>query len=256
MRRAVCSLGLAFLLALLPVPARGTEGPRLWITDAHGNTAAPLFADTLVVPGQQLTETLLIHHTDAADAPLELRLNPLTAPNALESDLHLTVSTPAGSTSEPLSGLLREDRPLGLGTLPSEGSTPVEFTVELPETSGNRTKKLVTAFRPVVTAYAPDLPGLPDHPTAENPADAAPTGGSTAGNDPSGATVPPVAADDAPPPVPPGPGTLPHTGTNLLWLLALIVICGALGGWLLFRARRGAPTPGATQGPPENVSRP
>lgn len=250
MRRAVCSFGLAFLLALSLAPARAAESPRLWLTDAEGNTATPLFADTAVVPGQQLTETLLIHHTDAAGASLELRLDPLTTPNALESDLDLTVSSPAGTTTERLNGLLREDWPLDLGTLPGKGPAPVELTVRLPETSGNDTKKLVTAFRPVVTAYAADLPDRPD---TDKPA---PTGGPPGANGSPDVTEPWADAGDGPTTDPGGPGTLPHTGTDLLWLFLLIVVCATLGGWLLFRVRRGTSAPGTPRHSPEDGPRP
>ena len=309
MRRAAPVSVLVFLLALLPAPAWAAEGARLWVTDAHNDAAAPFFADAAVVPGEQLTETLLVHHTGAAGASLELRLDPLTAPNPLETELHLTVSTPAGSTREPLSGLLREERPLDLGKLPAEGPTPVELTVQLPETSGNRTRELVTAFRPVVTAYAPDRPGTtptedPGTPApGGEPGDSAPggkpetpaPGGRPGSPEPGGApgspapggvpaapgtgggpgspgsgedTVPSQAtgttvpgttgteeADGTPATGPAVPGTLPHTGLDLLTLVALVVGCGALGTWLVLRARRGTPASGDTQDPTRTDSR-
>lgn len=257
MRRHLPALGLALMLSLAPAPGWASETPQLWITDGNGEVPAGLFTDTAVVPGQQITETLLIHHSGAAGAPVELRLAPLTAPNALESDLQLTVHTDTSHTTEPLASLLRERQPICLGALRSADTTQLELIVTLPETSTNRTRELTTAFRPIITAYDPNLSDCPTTEEPENPAptdDSSPTipkpsnETSSADPEPPGGTLPTNGAGSITAPAEDssgganaidatGPEKLPHTGIRLAPLLIAALGCTLLGGWLVVRGR-------------------
>jgi hypothetical protein len=150
--------------------------PYTWsitMLDGAAPTSRDPFGGMLFVPGEPLSTAYIINHTPDINGALELSAKPRTEPQAVESELWVTVGVD-GVTGESvrLSDLLRRGETALATTALPEGPVRLDIAIELEADSVNYSALEMVRFGFAVTVSDREI-GVPTTPTPNpiNPGD-------------------------------------------------------------------------------------